>query len=137
MLDSITIEKEKLLQIVLKNREKHANIFKTSYDNWLSAYMEMLNKLKEMALRGKAVPFHLIDLQPPVSYVECYDSVIEMLNLTNQKEITLDSDEFSKLVQDKWDWTRTFSSSSQSYSSSSSSSSHVATILEKIEQNYK
>ena len=137
MLDSITVTKTKLLEILLDNKMKHEREFRIVYDNWFNAYNQMLEELKNRALRGKPIPFHLINLNPPKSYVDVYSDVIEMLMITTQQEMVLDSDEFRKLVQDKWEWTQSFSSSSASYSSSSSSSSHVATILEEIEKNYK
>jgi len=142
MLDSIHMNKIDLLDIVRENRKNHVDKYNEAITSWQIHYQEVLDQLgKRVREQRVYIPLQSINLPKPVSYEECYDEVIKMLELSIDKEVDLCDDEFRKLVMDKWNWRNTFDvtnstyfSSSSSSSDSSSSSSLVTSLLDKIEK---
>jgi hypothetical protein len=71
-----------------------------------------LDKLESGKLVSLA--FHLM---VPVDQTKVYDTAIQMLELHTGEFIELDSEQVRCLIQDQWDWTRTFYGTNKAYSS--------------------
>lgn len=115
---SLKFDRTKLLQIVGKNREKHAAEYAVAVVKHREKLIETLERKLHFVRQSDneiTMRQQMIDLPIPESHVEDYDRVLRMLSLTTQEEITLTQAEFSQLVDDEWEWAHSFAANTRSY----------------------
>lgn len=113
-MQDITIEKKRLLEIIKTNRKVHLEEYEKANEAYrASAIAEMKANLKE-AQKGGEIN-HYISASRPTSFVENYDTVISMLELTEDETITLTYHEFQQYVEDKWSWRGAFEAVNSAY----------------------
>jgi hypothetical protein len=112
----ITIEKPALLEILVKNKGEHAEIYKVAR----ATYLEKVRAaLAELVVRFNQT--EKLDMTPvgrlvePQSFESSYDEAIEMLKHDISETIRLDPKDFRQFVQDKWSWQNTFYASNSRY----------------------
>ena len=118
-MNSVKVDRKKLLKIVTDNKEKHVVDFKESVEDYKSAAVKLAEANLELAKSGdlekiarmRAVP------QKPVSYEQNYTRAIRMLELSVEKEIDVEEDVFNQLVLDEWAWKNAFVASASLYKS--------------------
>jgi len=116
MEGKLKYNKKELLEIVKKNREKHAEDYAVARAGYQKKLIELLEKDLARAKAGKKG--NGVMLQAPRKYLKDYDRTIKQLELTKAEEIELNDTDFSQLVMDEWRWKREFSASNAMYSSS-------------------
>lgn len=118
-MNSVKVDRKKLLKIVTDNKEKHITDFKESVEDYKAAAIKLAEANLELAKSGnlekiatmRAVP------QKPVSYEQNYTRAIRMLELSVEKEIDVEEDVFNQLVLDEWAWKNAFVASASLYKS--------------------
>jgi len=100
-----TMERDKLLDIVRKNREQHITMRDEALAGFCAKTAEKLEGEAQKLRDGKAIR---VDIRawPPANHVADYDRVIRMLELTTDTVIELNEHDFATLVNDDWDWAR-------------------------------
>lgn len=112
---SSNMQVAELLKILRANREKHVATFGRAVEGWKKKVRAEIEKVRAK-LDSEALNADVfIHLSKPTSYLDAYDTVIEMLERTHDTEIRLDSTAFRQLVQDQWTWTESFDASSKVY----------------------
>jgi hypothetical protein len=112
---TMSYEKEKVLTALIKNREEHAKIVQEAQKGYREKAIEAVEKLLVELKEGKRVSLH-IPLEIPVSHLDDFDRVIEMLRMTINPMVELDEGEFQVYVRNKWNWQRQFLESNAIYS---------------------
>jgi len=112
---SVTIPKNKLLASVNNNRNRHRKIFLEALRGYQKKIVKILDKMLKDVKAGRRIN-HMINLPMPQDMTEEYNTVIKMLEMSSDKEIKLSSEDFSRFVEDKWDWTISFLSNNAPYS---------------------
>lgn len=109
------VNKNNLLATLKENLAKHQEIVKEARAGYIEQSKKvLLAKLKE--IKNSGVVSLQFNLNLPLDYSEVYQTSIAMLEWSNDETVELQADEFRQLVQDKWDWSRTFLLSNASYS---------------------
>jgi hypothetical protein len=133
-MDTVTIEKDKLLKKIKQNRDEHKLIYDEAMTGWKEEVLETLKNAVQLAENYDEYNT-FFDIQKPEHHLAEYDRIIEMIEWNINEIIDLDPEEFNRFVRDKWNWTNDFLSTSSSYStvssSSSSSSLDVARLINK------
>lgn len=119
VMNSVKVDRKKLLKIVTDNKEKHITDFNESVEDYKTAAVKLAEANLELAKTGdldkiakmRAVP------QKPVSYEQNYTRAIRMLELSVDKEIDVEEDVFNQLVLDEWAWKNAFVASASLYKS--------------------
>jgi hypothetical protein len=119
VMNSVKVDRKKLLKIVTDNKEKHITDFNESVEDYKTAAIKLAEANLELAKSGdlekiakmRAVP------QKPVSYEQNYTRAIRMLELSVDKEIDVEEDVFNQLVLDEWAWKNAFVASASLYKS--------------------
>ena len=111
----VTISVDKLLDALRENRQKHRAIFEEALDGYRKAVIETLEEQLSRAKKGKKVNAY-ITFQQPEDHTRDYDRVIQMLEWTDDHEITLSERDFAQYVQDDWGWQEQFLTSNALYS---------------------
>lgn len=118
----VSVEKNKLIAILEKNRDEHLKLYKEAHKVWRrqvsDAYDEAAVRAREAAKawsayfegddnKPKMVPLNdALSLQEPVSHVDEYDRALGMLKLPTGETLTLDMASYRSYVDDEWDWSR-------------------------------
>jgi hypothetical protein len=110
----IEVKRLELIKIVRKNRENHRKIFESALEGYRKAAIKKFEAQLELVKANK--PFEsYFNLAQPVDQTKDYDRVIGMLELAEDRVISLSEDDYSRYVLDKWDWTQHFSTSNSAY----------------------
>jgi hypothetical protein len=105
-MDSMHFAVKDLTFTLKKNREKHVAEFKEVQAGYRRKVIETLERALIAAKKGRAInAYPLNHLIVPRVHTEAYNRVIEMLSMTSDEAVVLTQDEFSKYVQDDWEWT--------------------------------
>tara|TARA_Y100000310_G_C20672285_1_gene810953 strand:- start:1190 stop:1591 length:402 start_codon:yes stop_codon:yes gene_type:complete len=110
-----TIPKEKLLDKLRDNRDKHAAIVKEAQEGYIDKAQQAIKKKLAELKRKNIVSLHF-SLYPPKDHTEAYTTVIKMLEMSTDEHIVLTASEFRQLVEDEWEWTDDFLTSNSNYS---------------------
>lgn len=114
------VKRLEALQVLKKNRANHIEIVKEAKIGYIkSAQITLQDKLDQLK-QGKT-PSLNFNINPPIDYTAVYDKAIMMLEMHSEDTIELESNEFSNLIQDVWDWSNSFYGLNKSYSSTANS----------------
>ena len=113
-LTIITVKKDKLLEALKRNLEKHISEFKTTRAGYEVAFVEKAEELLAAAKKGDFSKVR-IELAEPLSHERDYTRVINMLTMSVDEEIKISDTQFSQYVEDEWNWTSTFKTSNAMY----------------------
>jgi hypothetical protein len=104
-METVKIDKEKLLAKLVANRNAHRAIFLKAQEGYRKTVIRQLDKMLRLARRGKRIPLQVqVQVAAPVDQTEDYDRVISMMRWTKDKVIELTEGEFAQYVLDQWRW---------------------------------
>lgn len=107
--------RDKLLEIVQKNKVQHEAMRKEAIAGWTAkataACTQAVQQLAAGEVRAISIRMH-----PPEDHTLDYARAIKMLEMTTQAEIELDEHDFATLVDDDWEWTRSWVCSNRGFS---------------------
>jgi len=109
-METISINKEQLVQILKENKEKHVASYLEAIENYKDAVKVYFPKFCQDALDN---PEKLPRYDPPLiplSYEKDYNNAIEMLSYEVNDSVTLSAKEFRQLVKNQWSWSQDFES---------------------------
>ena len=113
---SVKISVSKLLETLIANRAQHVIDFKDALEAYRTDSIEALEKALSEAKDGKEIQ-HYISVTKPTSYEESYNTIIKMLEMSDDDVVELTMQEFTQYVEDKWQWKQTFLETANSYAS--------------------
>jgi hypothetical protein len=127
VMQSVTIAKQKLVEILMANRAKHLTEYNAAVVQFRQAARKLLQDALDAVVPDEA-PIGIVEklknlyitLEAPQQYLKEYDKALKMLDLSVKDEIEITNSEFSYYVEDDWDWKERFSASNRLYSSMSS-----------------
>jgi hypothetical protein len=144
MTRTVRVNRVKLLKTLKKNRELHLAVFNDAMAGYkelaLAKVQEAFAGLETRLQKRKddivkrlesftaetASTFSdylvileqvAVSLKLPVSYVDAYDTAIDMATFDTRDELDLSGAEFQCFVRDVWDWTYEFSAVNATYTS--------------------
>jgi hypothetical protein len=109
-MQEVTVEKDKLIEILQENRSRHRELFEEAYEAYGKKVVKNLEATLQAAKNGKPQEVNLtFNLVRPQDHTADYDRALEMLDLEVEDTVVLQQHEFSELVQDDWGWKGQFS----------------------------
>ena len=132
-MQTVRINKDKLLEIVITNRDKHATEYREAIEGyWISLQEAFEDKVeavenhiskieskdrtnKQMADGPSAYLDNRNDLPKPEDHLDDYDSIIAMLQWSEDDTVELEATDFNNYVQDDWGWKEQFTRMSDTY----------------------
>jgi len=112
----IEASREAVLTALKENRTTHLKILEEANVGYLLDAKKALSKRLKEIKSGKPVSLHF-NFQPPVSYLDAYDTAIQMLELHQSPTIELSATEVRCLMMDEWEWKESFLLLNSAYSS--------------------
>jgi hypothetical protein len=118
-MNSVKVDRKKLLKIVTDNKEKHITDFNESVEDYKAAVIKLAEANLELVKTGDLEKIAKTKPMPskPVSYENNYTRAIRMLELSVEKEIDVEEDIFNQLVLDEWAWKNQFVATGALYKS--------------------
>lgn len=113
-MENIRVSKNKLLEILKKNKQLHREIFIGAQKVYRNEVISVLDKMLAEARAGKNIK-HNVDLIAPEDHSGDYDRVIQMLELALDDTITLSERDVQQYVMDKWSWSHGWAASNVQY----------------------
>src|SRR5262249_49279311 len=114
-MQSIRVEKAKLVTILKKNRKAHHDIFLEAQKGFRQVVTDELEKRLELARKGKRIDQYL-HLPEPQDHTRDYDRIISMLEMDLADIVELSEGDYAKYVLDDWQWKREFLGTNRAYS---------------------
>lgn len=123
-LDSLKFKREEVLAKVRQNFKAHTKQYEQAKEDFVVAFKGRVSEFKEeieefnkktqeidtfqsfIEVSDSFPRFH--DVAPPMFYGEEFERAIEMLAMATDEELVLDQVLFRQLVQNEWEWSRSF-----------------------------
>ena len=118
-MNSVKIERKKLLYIVTENRAKHVEQYLEAIEDYKVAALKIAKENLKTAKTGDMQRLKTTRVLPPapVSYEHNYNRAIRMLELSADDVVELEEAVFNQLVLDEWGWKQQFATMAASYKS--------------------
>jgi RNA binding exosome subunit len=122
-MDTITVDKTKLLDILKKNRTTHKAIYEEAFEGYRLECIRILEaNLKNLHSKKKViVSFYE---QAPQDQTKDYDLIIRMLEMEVGSTIDLNQQQFANYVDDNWNWKHIWTTNNAKYSSTIASGNY-------------
>ena len=114
-MQTVTLDKGELTDILKINRKKHVAEFKEAEDSYRKAAVDWFKTQLAEAKGKRHFDIYFDDETPPVSHVDAYDQILEELEMEVNPEVKLTSSEFNTYVRDNWGWQSDFKKSAVYY----------------------
>ncbi len=114
-MDKVIVNKKELVNILIKNRDKHATEYQEALGGfYIQAQIDLEKKLAKVK-EGKKFSIYFENLKQPRSYIKEYNDVINMLGVTPASEVNISMEDYLKYYKNEWDWCASWKASNNSY----------------------
>lgn len=113
-MDTITVNKNALVETLRQNRNVHRDVFIAAQDAYRVAMIAELDRALEEARAGKQIK-RAFSLPVPEDHTADFDTAIEMLEWHQGDTVELGHYEFQQYVQNQWGWRASFAANTESY----------------------
>lgn len=104
-MHNFVVPKNRLLEILKANREKHRSVFLKAQENYRKIAIDLMDQMLKDAREGGPVRKR-INLDAPTDHTSDYDSIIGLLELSLDVNVDLSLQEYQMYVQDQWHWAK-------------------------------
>lgn len=113
----ISVNKERLIETLKSNREKHNREFKEAWCGYLDTVKnKMATAMHELEEHDKVPSWNFLQkLSVPKDHTADYDHALEMMSWSEGDEVVLSAALFNAFIRDEWDWSGTHRSTWQAY----------------------
>lgn len=112
----VTVDRREILAIIKTNREKHQKEHAAAVANRAVKRLKDLREALHAAESGESDDDgHELMWPVPPCYLDQYDRVIGMLELSKDDTIVIHQDAYDQFVRDKWSWSEHFRMSNAGY----------------------
>lgn len=97
------VNRDKLLDIIRENKEKHRAVFLQAIDGYRKEATQILeSRIEDLKNRKKTSLY--VNLPEPEDHTTGYDRIIRMVEMDERDSIELGEREFAQYVMDDWEW---------------------------------
>ncbi len=111
---SVNVSRLELINVLEQNKNAHAKEFKEAFDNYKKATIKALKKALELAQKGDFSKT-VVNITEPQNHEQEFTQVLEMLKMSVDETINLDSEAFQAYVKNNWPWRKHFELVAASY----------------------
>lgn len=114
-MNTITVDKAKLIETLKTNRDEHRAIFDKAMEVYADKMIEELER-RVREIKAKSKIRRGFSLPEPEDHTADFDTAIQMLEWDTGDEVELSFGEFQQYVQNEWRWQQSFAANTASYS---------------------
>lgn len=111
---TVNIKRERLLEKLTHNRDRHNVRYEEAYEAYKSKAIEALGLAFHNA-HGNGIIRTNLHFVVPQNHIHEYDKIIQMVEMSVDHVLELDDREFDQYVMDNWEWVSTFNASATTY----------------------
>jgi hypothetical protein len=115
MLDTVKVEKDRLLSTLEENKAKHVSEYDEAVTEYRAQAEKALRKRASEIRDGGTLRKEIDDLPAPLSFAKDYDRAIQMVSWSTETELELDEQAFRAWVLDEWNWRGQFAGTTSLY----------------------
>lgn len=105
-MKTVKVSKDELIKKITENRDSHKKLLEEALEGYQKLAVKKLESKIRAVKAGKKVRSITFDI--PQDYSKDYDRALKMLEMSVDKEIELDQNEFRQYVMDEWGWKQQF-----------------------------
>ena len=106
--------KSVLIDLIKENMVKHEEIYEKAWIGYQDLVLQTLTKNLKSIKEGKRVSVYVHE-QVPVNHTVDYQRAIEMLNHSVDDYVSLNTEDYSRYVQDNWEWKQQWAATNSKY----------------------
>ena len=108
-MQSVIVDKEKVLERLKTNREKHAEMVGEAIEGYKEELLEALATAQRDVAADKPFDHHsILSVTAPMDKTEEYDTAIEMMEMCLDDKVELTFQDFQHFIRDNWPWRNDF-----------------------------
>ena len=111
---TVNVKRLELLEMLKKNKELHQAEYDEALADFKKAMVAELQKQLKLAKAEKLSELH-ISLYPPKNHADDFQEVIDMMEVSVDEVINLDSESFKAFFKNEWSWSSQFKLLASSY----------------------
>jgi len=111
----VRVDKKTVLKKLKENRKTHRDIFEEVVIGYRAEVIKQLEKHIKQMKSGKPKRTY-ISIPSPEDHTDDYDVAIEMLEMSLDDSIDMDTETFQAFYKDDWGWKQQFLASNSGYS---------------------
>jgi hypothetical protein len=101
-MNDVKVKRAELLARVQANRDAHRDLYLKAREGFRARAIEELDDMLQKARTGDVRL--MVGLTPPEDHTADYDRAIDMLEMSQDDIIEVDSETFAQLVRNEWRW---------------------------------
>lgn len=109
---SVNVSRIQLIEIIQKNYDDYCKQYREAIADYRVALrlklIEALDTVSELKQSDYDVLSVKISFNPPVDHSKEYEEILEMLKMSVDDHINLDSESFRAYIKNEWNWTDSF-----------------------------
>ena len=113
-MNTLKIDKYKLLHILKTNRENHRTLFLKAQDIYRELVIKELDGMLKDAREGSSIR-RRVNFSAPEDHTNDYDRMIGILELSNDETLDLTISEYTYYVEDNWTWAKAANAKASNY----------------------
>jgi hypothetical protein len=125
----VVMSKDKLVEILKTNRAEHVEIYKEALAGYVIKVTEGMQTIADTWATKREIDMAPVSIQKPQSFESSYTDAIDMLEMTEESQLTLSQSEFKQYVQDRWQWTNNYVYSNSAYVTGAASASLTSKLI--------
>lgn len=104
---TVNVKRLELLEMLKKNKELHQKEYDEALVDFKKAMIAELQKQLKLAKAEKLNELH-ISMYPPQNHAGDFQEVIDMMEVSVDEVINLDSESFKAFFKNEWSWSAQF-----------------------------
>ncbi len=109
-LEKVRLDRQRLLETIKENRDNHRRLFEEAMEGYRKKSIQLLEEHIQR-IKDNAPEQVFINLPMPEDHTDDYETVIAMLEWTEDAYVLLTQQEFKRYVLDEWGWQQDFAES--------------------------
>lgn len=113
-MNEVKVSTSELLKVLEKNRQAHKEVYDRTLEGYHKKVIEVLREALAKAEAGEKYETNN-HIPEPVHHLADYDTVISMLGMSVEDQVTLTREQYTNFVMDNWAWSNSFTALSGMY----------------------
>lgn len=123
-MNTVKVRRDELMKRVEENRGRHRAAVEEAVTNYRKQAIVELDAMLAEAKAGRKIR-RAVTLVEPQDHTADYDRVLDMLKMSTDEVIELDSHDFAQYVRDEWEWFGQFAHSNRAYTTTVANTAYL------------
>ena len=113
-MQQVRVDKASLREKVQANRDEHRSVYDDAMNGYKKAAISFFERQLDRAREGKRFQQAFVEPMPD-DHTDDYDTVLGMLDMSEDETVVLSFIEYRQYVEDQWGWKQHFTAVTSNY----------------------